>query len=237
MGSKKPRVLIVGAGMAGLAAARRLHACAGDLLDLVVLEAGERIGGRILTSEFAGAQVEIGATWIHGIDGNPMYDLVKKAGALRSRDELGSKSTLPSWERMDGFPTDPLTLAEGGLTVDPILLRRISALFSHLKQLIASGEIESDVPSVGAFLRREFQNCRDDFAGEWIEEAAFAMHECGERTYTAVDDLDSLDLAAEKEYLEFPGSTSPCPGGTPGFPSSWRKRFRQERCGSGAGSR
>lgn len=207
IGGKKPKVVIVGAGLAGLAAGRRLHDCARDILDIVVVEAGDRIGGRILTSEFAGAQVEIGATWIHGIDGSPIYEIARKAEALVPKDPA------IAWERMDGFPSKPLTLAEGGLSIDPSLLGRISAVFSRLKYLIVSGETNGKIASVGELLRRGFESYRPEIRGDWIGEAAFAMHECGERTYTAVDDLESLDLAAEKEYREFPGEHITLPGG------------------------
>ncbi len=56
--------LIIGAGIAGLAAARELHD-AGETA--IILEARERIGGRIHTDRaFAGIPVEFGAEFIHG---------------------------------------------------------------------------------------------------------------------------------------------------------------------------
>ncbi|GKV42869.1 hypothetical protein SLEP1_g50232 [Rubroshorea leprosula] len=66
--AKKPRIVIVGAGMAGLAAANRLYTSASskDLFDLCVVEGGTRIGERINTSEFGGDRIEMGAMWIHG---------------------------------------------------------------------------------------------------------------------------------------------------------------------------
>lgn len=57
-----PRVAVVGAGFAGLAAADALAAAG---VDVVVLEARDRVGGRVWTQELAdGAVVEMGAEFI-----------------------------------------------------------------------------------------------------------------------------------------------------------------------------
>lgn len=71
-------VVIVGAGMAGLAAARRL-ADAG--VEVTVLEARERIVGRMWTDTSLGVPIDLGAAWIHGTDGNPIVELAADAGA------------------------------------------------------------------------------------------------------------------------------------------------------------
>ncbi|WP_339749673.1 FAD-dependent oxidoreductase [uncultured Maricaulis sp.] len=70
-------VIVIGAGMAGLTAARSLS----DLgYEVLVLEAAERIGGRLSTDQSLGAPFELGAGWIHGPDGNPVSALVSAAG-------------------------------------------------------------------------------------------------------------------------------------------------------------
>ncbi|MGB9227628.1 flavin monoamine oxidase family protein [Mycobacterium sp.] len=71
-------VLVVGAGMAGLAAARSL-ADAGWPVRLI--EARDRIGGRINTTRDWGVPLEMGASWIHGATNNPLMELAKSAGA------------------------------------------------------------------------------------------------------------------------------------------------------------
>lgn len=60
-------VAVVGAGAAGLAAARRLAGGRRDL-DVVVLEAARRIGGRALTTMLPalGVPVDLGCGWLHG---------------------------------------------------------------------------------------------------------------------------------------------------------------------------
>jgi monoamine oxidase len=63
MTSEANDVVIVGAGMAGLTAAR---AVAEAGLRVLVVEAQERIGGRILTEHVGGEALELGAEFIHG---------------------------------------------------------------------------------------------------------------------------------------------------------------------------
>jgi len=65
--------VVIGAGVAGLAAARKLHAANRRV---VVLEARDRIGGRVWTDRSSpDAPIELGAQWIHGIKGNPLAEL------------------------------------------------------------------------------------------------------------------------------------------------------------------
>ena len=69
-------ILVVGAGMAGLAAARSL-ADAGWPVRLI--EARDRIGGRVHTNRDWGAPLEMGASWIQGARDNPLTDLANQA--------------------------------------------------------------------------------------------------------------------------------------------------------------
>lgn len=71
-------IVVVGAGVAGLAAARALRD-AGRAV--VVVEARNRIGGRTFTATVGGAQVDLGAAWIHGDRGNPVAELMTQSGA------------------------------------------------------------------------------------------------------------------------------------------------------------
>ncbi|KFA70717.1 hypothetical protein S40288_07605 [Stachybotrys chartarum IBT 40288] len=71
-------VCIIGAGVSGLRAANLL-ATAG--LQVTILEARNRVGGRIHQTSRLGAPLDLGASWIHGTQGNPLVDLAKEAGA------------------------------------------------------------------------------------------------------------------------------------------------------------
>lgn len=66
---KAERVIVVGAGMAGLVAARLLHDSG---FEVIVFEARERLGGRVWTDSRLGVPLDLGGSWVHGVDGNPL---------------------------------------------------------------------------------------------------------------------------------------------------------------------
>ncbi|XP_077216682.1 polyamine oxidase 5 [Tasmannia lanceolata] len=232
MVTKKPLIVIIGAGMAGLAAANKLYTSveSNDLFELCIVEGGNRIGGRINTTEFGGDSIEMGATWIHGIGGSPVYKIAQQIGALDSERP---------WERLDGFPEDPLVIAEGGFELDSSIVDPISSLYRRLMDF-AQGKSTEECEnsdefckiaakaaklcltngcrelSIGSFLRRGLEDywvLQGDkknvkYSNNWtlkaLEEAIFAMQENVERTYTSAGDLSELDFNAESEYKEFP---------------------------------
>ncbi|MFJ9610789.1 flavin monoamine oxidase family protein [Kitasatospora sp. NPDC101176] len=75
----RPDVIVIGAGISGLSAARYL-ADRGE--DVLVLEARDRIGGRIWTSaRWSDSPSDMGASWIHGVTNNPISALAAQAKA------------------------------------------------------------------------------------------------------------------------------------------------------------
>ncbi|XP_049872473.1 peroxisomal N(1)-acetyl-spermine/spermidine oxidase [Pectinophora gossypiella] len=66
-------VIIIGGGMAGLAAAN--HLLKNGIENFVILEARKRIGGRIISIPMKNHKVELGANWIHGVLGNPIFEI------------------------------------------------------------------------------------------------------------------------------------------------------------------
>ncbi len=72
------RVVVIGAGFAGLAAATALHEAG---VEVVVLEARDRVGGRVWSQPFAGAVVERGAEFI--LPGNEVVRATAERLGLR----------------------------------------------------------------------------------------------------------------------------------------------------------
>ncbi len=76
--SSNPDVVVIGAGAAGLAATRTLRAAGRDVL---LIEAGSRIGGRVHTDmSMFGVPYDIGAHWLHRASKNPFVSYAQKNG-------------------------------------------------------------------------------------------------------------------------------------------------------------
>jgi len=70
-------VVIIGAGISGLAAAKKLKEKG---FNIIVLEAQDKVGGRLRTNRTLGVAFDEGASWIHGTNGNPITNLAQQAG-------------------------------------------------------------------------------------------------------------------------------------------------------------
>lgn len=129
------RVLVIGAGMAGLSAARQL---ADEGFKVTVLEARDRIGGRIHTDRTFGSAVDLGAAWIHGTEGNPIADLARRARArtvatdweafalYKGGAEVGDRATAAGERLAERWLTAASAAAERGDSLGELLAAEIA---------------------------------------------------------------------------------------------------------------
>lgn len=75
---KGKTVIVIGAGISGLAAAKKLKQKG---FTVIILEAQEKVGGRLRTDRSLGVAFDEGASWIHGPNGNPITNLASQSGA------------------------------------------------------------------------------------------------------------------------------------------------------------
>uniref|UniRef100_A0A1J3G3K7 Putative polyamine oxidase 5 n=1 Tax=Noccaea caerulescens TaxID=107243 RepID=A0A1J3G3K7_NOCCA len=162
--AKKARIVIIGAGMAGLTAANKLYTSSNNVFELSVVEGGSRIGGRINTSKFSADKIEMGATWIHGIGGSPVYKIAKETGSLVSDEP---------WECMDSTIDKARTFAEGGFEIEPSIVDPISGLFNALMELAQGKEISQSDGDSGCSadiheIATRFFSARNGFDGSSV---------------------------------------------------------------------
>jgi len=103
-------VVIVGAGSAGLAAAKTLQA-AGRSFKL--LEAMDRIGGRAFTSsEHFGIPFDVGCAWLHAADRNPYFEEARAANWTLFHHDMGLDHLYHGHRKASGEEFDACKAAD-----------------------------------------------------------------------------------------------------------------------------
>ncbi len=168
-------VVIVGAGIAGLSAARAL-ADAGR--SVVVLEATSHIGGRTRTDRSTGVPFDLGASWIHGTEGNPLTELAARAGAPAVELDFADVASYDE----DGSSWDDDEFVDAEADFDAVLA-----------EVLATGDRGRSVADVLDELRPSWRD--DRLLGFFL--ASYLVFDTG--------DLDRLSSALFDEGDEFGG--------------------------------
>ena len=149
-------VAVIGAGAAGIAAARRLLKTG---LSVIVLEARDRIGGRALTLRHQGHGLDLGCGWLHSADENPLEPLARDAG-------LTIDETPPPWGRPPAF----------GLGLTPEEQAQFNAAFDAFDDRIAEAASRGeDRPADALFEPGSRWNARLDAISGALNGARFGQ--------------------------------------------------------------
>jgi monoamine oxidase len=111
--TSSPEVIILGAGVAGLAAARDLTAAGARVL---VLEARDRLGGRVLTHHTADGPIELGAEFVHGAVQEILGVVEEARLPLREIDRGAARRTAERSAAVDSFSAMDALLANASDT-------------------------------------------------------------------------------------------------------------------------
>jgi monoamine oxidase len=146
-------VAIVGGGLSGLSAARRLRAGGRTV---TVLEARERVGGKMRTDTFGGHHADLGAHWI-GPTQDRVAALARELGVRTEPQHLEGRAVLVSGGRRRTFrgslpPLSPLSIAELGIAQLRLDRLRRKVDLERPWSLAATGDL--DARTVEGFARR-----------------------------------------------------------------------------------
>ncbi|XP_021564436.1 spermine oxidase isoform X4 [Carlito syrichta] len=215
----QPRVVVIGAGLAGLAAAKAL--LEQGFTDVTVLEASSRIGGRVQSVKLGHATFELGATWIHGSHGNPIYHLAEANGLLEETTD-GERSV----GRISLYSKNGVAcyLTNHGCRIPKDVVEEFSDLYNEVYNLTQEF-FRHDKPvnaesknSVGVFTREEVRNrIRDDpddpEATKRLKLAMIQQYLKVESCESSSHSMDEVSLSAFGEWTEIPGAHHVIPSG------------------------
>ncbi|XP_068659631.1 polyamine oxidase 1 [Aristolochia californica] len=177
-------VIVIGAGISGIAAAKVL--AENGVEDLVVLEATDRIGGRIRKEAFGDLFVEIGAGWIQGVGGkesNPVWELAAESG-LRTCYSDYSNARFNIYDRSG--KTFPSTLAADSYSrAVENAIRELRNQEAKVHGVSTESEPVSSIPSTPIELAIDF--ILHDFEMAEVEPIA-TYTDLGEREFLVADE-------------------------------------------------
>ena len=182
--------MIIGADSARLAAARAL---VDGGVSVIVLEARDRIGGRIWTNRTMGMPIDLGASWIHGIQGNPLSTLADKVGAARVTTDYESVALYD----------------QKGVRVDEAV---VSATRKNFAALVAAVDAYREEQDGDMPLAKAIAAVRGKIAsGDALHRLDFAVHTTIEHEYAA--SVQALSMQHWDAGDEGAGDDQVFPGG------------------------
>lgn len=202
---RKYKVVIIGAGMAGLSSAN--HLIKNGCSDFAILEARNRVGGRIIGIEMGSQKVELGANWIHGVLGNPMFELAMQHGLISIINIPKPHKVVAATE--DGKQV-PFQVLQEIYEAYVCFLRRCEEYF--LCQYLPP----PDIHSVGEHINLEaelYLNNIDDYKEKHLRKLIFECLLKRETCITGCHSMDEIDLLELGSYTELQGGNIVLPSG------------------------
>jgi len=183
-------VIIVGAGLAGLSAA--VTFIDANITNILILEAQHQIGGRVRTESIGdGFVFDYGAQWIHGKEGNSIYEFARERGLL---------SNDPSFEG------EGLYLTQNGETVDSALVDEVSEKVDEALDniLLLNDPSTSNIDAVFRNVERQLTAAKS--VDHLLQSRLVDWHRKYQLIDNACTSLEHLAIDAWSEFNECPGN-------------------------------
>jgi monoamine oxidase len=195
-----PSIVVIGAGMAGIAAARTLHDAG---YSVKIFEARERIGGRTYTDYSLGIANDLGAAWIHGPIANPMTALARQFGVATQYTDFDNRygNSVMAFDT-DGTPLDMDEYTYG--------LRHFGGAYDRFFTSILFERPGVDVRSLADLYKLGLPDV------EKLSETArkgFYYASVIRMQYGDAADLHEIDWRLTNRYVKLPGGDLILPGG------------------------
>nr|XP_009498508.1 PREDICTED: spermine oxidase isoform X2 [Phalacrocorax carbo] len=209
---RQPRIVVIGAGLAGLSAAKAL--LESGFTDVTILEATDRIGGRVQSVKLGHATLELGATWIHGSHGNPVYHLAEDNGLLEETTDSERSVGRISLYSKNGVAYH---LTNNGQRIPKDVVEEFSDLYNEVYNLTqeffqrgkpVNAESQN---SVGVFTRdvvrkRVKADPDDTEAVKRLKLAMIQQYLKVESCESSSHSMDEVSLSEFGEWTEIPGA-------------------------------
>lgn len=226
---KEHKVIIIGAGMAGLSAAN--HLIKNGVDDFRILEARNRIGGRIVSIDigtqkvdfstipnvcvirnyiifiYCFLQIELGANWIHGVLGNPMFEIAMANGLVNILNAPKPHKLIASTE-------------DGKQVPFPVLHEIYEAYVCFLKRceeyFLCQYLPPPDIESVGEHINYEIElylASQADSEDKLLKKMIFDCLLKRETCITGCNNMNEIDLLELGSYTELQGGNIVLPSG------------------------
>ncbi|XP_055846030.1 spermine oxidase-like [Episyrphus balteatus] len=181
------KVIVIGTGPSGIAAGTKLLEY--GFQDVILLEAEDRIGGRIHTIPFADNVVDLGAQWCHGEKDNVVYEMASKHNLVAHTE--------------DNFYL--FQCIRSNKEIVPIkLLERFKSIIDNIVEVTANTDLLTYKGSVGDYIDEKYFEALKAPENSDIDPAiAKELLEHFKRYENSVDGCETVNDLSAKGFLEY----------------------------------
>lgn len=179
-------IVIIGAGIAGFTAAVKL--IEKGFSNVTILEAENRIGGRIFTTEFANGLIDLGAQWCHGVDGNVVHQLATSEAFAETKMDFDRMS----FTRSDG------SLADGEIC---------KRLMKLCEKILREMEVNAKASVEETLAKKFFESFEVKSVDQKLAREIFANFKKRESSYCGCDSLSKISIDGYKKFRDCEGPT------------------------------